>query len=54
MPKKTINHVNMQKLATFVIPMAMSPVSLGGCSLVKGQYLVDVTILISVSVLISA
>ncbi len=28
MPTKTINHVNMQKLATFVILMAMSPVLL--------------------------
>ncbi len=28
MPNKTINHVNMQKLATFVILMAMSPVLL--------------------------
>ncbi len=28
MPNKTINHVNMQRLATFVILMAMSPVLL--------------------------
>ncbi len=28
MPNKTINHVNMQKLATFVILAAMSPVLL--------------------------
>ncbi len=28
MPNKTINHVNMQKLATFVILLAMSPVLL--------------------------
>ncbi len=28
MPNKTINHVNMQKLATFVILLVMSPVLL--------------------------
>ncbi len=28
MPNKTIHHVNMQKLATFVILLAMSPVLL--------------------------
>ncbi len=28
MPNKTINHVNMQKLASFVILLAMSPVLL--------------------------
>ncbi len=28
MPNKAIHHVNMQKLATFVILMAMSPVLL--------------------------
>ena len=28
MPNKTISHVNMQKLATFVILLAMSPVLL--------------------------
>ncbi len=28
MPNKTINHVNMQQLATFVILLAMSPVLL--------------------------
>ncbi len=28
MPNKTINHVNMQKLASFVILFAMSPVLL--------------------------
>ena len=28
MPNKTINHVNMQKLSTFVILLAMSPVLL--------------------------
>ena len=28
MPNKTINHVNMQNLATFVILLAMAPVLL--------------------------
>jgi len=28
MPNKTINHVNMQQLASFVILLAMSPVLL--------------------------
>ncbi len=28
MPNKTMNHVNMQELATFVILLAMSPVLL--------------------------
>ena len=28
MPSKTINHVNMQKLASFVILLAISPVLL--------------------------
>jgi hypothetical protein len=41
MPNKTISHVNMQKLATFVILLAMSPVLL-------------VLVVVSITYLISA
>ena len=41
MPNKTISHVNMQQLATFVILLAMSPVLL-------------VLVIVSVTYLLSA
>ncbi len=46
MPNKTINHVNMQKLATFVILMAMSPVLLV-LVVVSTTYLLSVLLAIS-------
>ncbi len=46
MPNKTINHVNMQRLATFVILMAMSPVLLV-LVVVSTTYLLSVLVAIS-------
>ena len=39
MPNKTINHVNMQKLASFVILLVMSPVLLVLVALFGIRYL---------------
>ena len=39
MPNKTINHVNMQKLASFVILLVMSPVLLVLVALFGTRYL---------------
>ncbi len=46
MPNKTINHVNMQKLATFVFLLAMSPVLLV-LVVVSTTYLLRVLLAIS-------
>ena len=46
MPNKTINHVNMQKLATFVILLALSPVLLV-LVVVSTTYLLRVLLAIS-------
>ncbi len=46
MPNKTINHVNMQKLATFVILLTMSPVLLV-LVVVSTTYLLRVLLAIS-------
>ncbi len=46
MPNKTINHVNMQKLATFVILLVMSPVLLV-LVVVSTTYLLRVVLSIS-------
>ena len=46
MPNKTINHVNMQKLANFVILLAMSPVLLV-LVVVSTTYLLSVLVAIS-------
>ncbi len=46
MPNKMINHVNMQKLSTFVILLAMSPVLLV-LVVVSTTYLLSVLLAIS-------
>ncbi len=46
MPNKTINHVNMQQLATFAILLAMSPVLLV-LVVVSTTYLLSVLVDIS-------
>jgi len=46
MPNKTINHVNMQQLANFVILLAMSPVLLV-LVVVSTTYLLSVLVAIS-------
>ena len=46
MPNKTINYVNMQKLASFVILLAMSPVLLV-LVVVSTTYLLSVLVAIS-------
>ncbi len=46
MPNKTINHVNMQKLATFVILLVLSPVLLV-LVVVSTSYLLRVVLSIS-------
>ncbi len=46
MPNKTMNHVNMQQLATFVILLAMSPVVLV-LVVVSTTYLLSVLLAIS-------
>ena len=46
MPNKAIHHVNMQKLATFVILLAMSPVLLV-LVVVSTTYLLSVLVAIS-------
>ncbi len=46
MPNKTINHVNMQKLASFVILLVMSPVLLV-LVVVSTTYLLRVLLAIS-------